>query len=178
LNERARILIDKGTNRFDFERGLISKYECIDLGSSFLSSELQAAFLYGQLQEFSKIQERRLEIWDIYFDQLSGCEEIDVPFIPDNSVHSAHCFYLTFGSPEKLKHFSDSMKAKNIPASIHFQPLHRSPFFSQIKPNAELPYADYFADCLVRLPLHYLLSDTDLQTVISATKESLQLCAR
>jgi len=178
LNKRARILIDKGTNRFDFERGFISKYECVDLGSSFLSSELQAAFLYGQLQEFSIIQRRRREIWDTYFNQLSGCEGINVPLIPDNSAHNAHCFYLLFRNPKQLKRFSNSMKNKNISTCIHFQPLHRSPFFRQSKQNPNLPNAEYFADCLLRLPLHHLLSDTDLQTIIIAAKESLQICIR
>lgn len=176
--QRARVLMNKGTNRFDFDIGLVPKYECVDVGSSFVASELQAAFLYGQLMEFAEIQKRRREIWNTYYVQLSGCEEINVPLIPHNSIHNSHCFYIVFSSPKDLNRFSESMKGKNIPVCIHFQPLHRSPFFSQNKPAVKLPNADYFAECLLRLPLYYSLSDNDVQIIITAVKESLLVCSK
>ncbi|MEM8586083.1 MAG: dTDP-4-amino-4,6-dideoxygalactose transaminase [Bacteroidota bacterium] len=150
---RAQILLDKGTNRSDFRRGLVKKYECVDIGSSFLASELQAAFLYGQLEHLDAIQSTRLNIWNRYNDAFQDLPTGWIPFVPELSRHNAHCFYLTLPSEYTWSDLTQFLKKRNISSVTHYQALHKSPFFKNTYQGEDLCHADYFTNSLVRLPL-------------------------
>jgi len=161
LMKRAEIIREKGTNRSAFFRGEVDKYGWVDVGSSFLPSEIIAAFLYAQLENLENIQEKRHLIWQTYYQNLSEGEQkgyFKLPQIPHYAKHNAHLFYLICRNLEERTNLIAHLKNKDIQAVFHYLSLHKSPFYqSQGHHIPFLPNSDYFTDNLVRLPFYYEL---------------------
>ncbi|MBL7837155.1 MAG: DegT/DnrJ/EryC1/StrS family aminotransferase, partial [Bacteroidetes bacterium] len=160
LAERAEIIWEKGTNRSAFFRGEIDKYGWVDIGSSFLPSEIISAFLYAQLLKLKDIQEKRKSIWSLYNDLLGNELEkfgIQVPFIPEYADNNAHMFYLVCRNLNQRERLIQALKSKGIHAVFHYQSLHKSPFYSQKHDHRMLTNSDTLSDTLLRLPLYYEL---------------------
>ena len=153
---RAEIIWEKGTNRSSFFRGEVDKYGWVDVGSSFLPSEITAAFLWAQLEELDFIQNARKAIWNSYFEGLrdwANDKQVGLPQIPKNATNNAHMFYLVCPSQEFRDQLIASLKAKNIHVVFHYQSLHKSPFYKEKHDGRELIESDRYTDCLVRLPM-------------------------
>ncbi len=159
---RAEIIWEKGTNRAEFFRGEINKYEWIDLGSSFLPSEITAAFLWAQIEQIAAIQQRRLDIWNWYdnhVDHLFDDFKFIKPILPSYATNNAHMYYLLLSSIDERNRYLDSMRAKGFEAVSHYLGLHQSPYYHQKHDGRELPNCDRFQDCLVRLPFFYEIEE-------------------
>ena len=159
--DRAEIIWEKGTNRSSFFRGEVDKYGWVDIGSSFLPSEIIAAFLWSQLENLNKIQTKRREIWNCYYNKLSDWAQknnMELPKTPNYATNNAHMFYLVCQSLEQRTKLLDYLKQNNILAVFHYISLHKSPFYSSKYLGNELPQTDKFTDVLVRLPLFYELN--------------------
>jgi dTDP-4-amino-4,6-dideoxygalactose transaminase len=168
LTARAEIIWEKGTNRTAFFRGEIDKYGWVDLGSSFLPSELIAAYLYGQLLNIDTIQNGRISRWNRYFERLHTLSSrglIELPDIPAYATNNAHVFYLVCKSADERNRLIDHLKLKGIGAVFHYLSLHKSSFFESKHDGRVLPHADRFSDCLVRIPLHLHLSDSEIDHI-------------
>jgi dTDP-4-amino-4,6-dideoxygalactose transaminase len=167
LVERAEIILEKGTNRTAQARGLVSKYEWLDIGSSFLASDITAAFLWGQLERRENIQARRHRIWSTYWDAFAT--KLDEKVLPPQNIayqHNAHLFYLLSGSMEERSLLLEALRSQGILAVFHYLPLHKSPFFEKIYQGPELLNTQRFADRLLRLPLFPELDDDSQSSVI------------
>lgn len=161
---RAEILWEKGTNRSAFFRGEVDKYTWVDIGSSFLPSDMIAAFLYAQLENIDDIQQRRRAIWQLYFDQLQVLAEqnlVQLPHIPAYATNNAHMFYLVCQSASQRQSLIEYLKAQQIHAIFHYLSLHESPFYSVLHDGRNLPQTQRYTDCLVRLPFYYELSEPE-----------------
>lgn len=159
--ERAEIIREKGTNRSKFFRGEVDKYGWVDIGSSFLPSDMIAAFLYAQLENLEDIQARRKEIWDAYYEGLKPLADrglFKLPVIPDFATNNAHMFYLTCNSLEDRNKIIALLKSHQIYAVFHYLSLHKSPFYADKHDGRDLPETDRYTDCLVRLPMYYELN--------------------
>ena len=157
---RAEIIWEKGTNRTEFFRGEVNKYGWVDTGSSFLPSEIVAAFLWAQLENLDPIQQRRKEIWNRYYEALRPMAEkglFSLPLVPEYATNNAHMFYLLFPDLVKRTDFIAKMKARDILCVFHYLALHDSEFYRSKHDGRPLPNCDRYADCLVRLPLYYEL---------------------
>lgn len=166
---RAEIIWEKGTNRASFFRGEINKYGWVDTGSSFLPSEIIAAFLFAQMENIEQIQNRRKKIWNTYYDQLKPLAEkgyFKLPEIPEYATNNAHMFYLVMPSLEARSTFIDYLKQKEILSVFHYISLHTSDYYQEKYEGEALTSCDHYSDCLVRLPLFYELDDNDLQKII------------
>jgi len=166
---RAEIIWEKGTNRSSFFRGEVDKYGWVDVGSSFLPSEIIAAFLWAQLENLEKIQSTRKLHWENYYSKLSEWaseNQIELPKIPRYATNNAHMFYLVCKNLEQRTSLLDYLKKNEILAVFHYISLHKSPFYEAIYKGSELPETDRFTDTLVRLPLFYELSEENLQKKI------------
>ena len=176
---RAEIIWEKGTNRAEFFRGEVNKYGWVDIGSSFLPTEIVSAFLWAQLEHLDEIQAERKRLWQNYFDffetgfkfQVSG-GGIRLPKVPDYATNNAHMFYLLFPDLAKRSDFIAKMKARDILTVFHYLPLHSSAYYKDKHDGRALPNCDRYADTLVRLPLYYGLGP-DQDKVFAAIKESL-----
>jgi dTDP-4-amino-4,6-dideoxygalactose transaminase len=171
LINRAEIIREKGTNRSAFFRGDVDKYGWVDLGSSFLPSDIIAAYLYAQLESLDEIQDRRKKIWARYHEAFS--EEISsfgvqLPIIPGWATNNAHMYYLVLDNLEQRSRLIDWLKANGIYATFHYLSLHSSPYFSKFHDGREMPNSNRFSDCLVRLPLFFELRDLDQEKIIQA----------
>ena len=167
--KRAEIIREKGTNRSAFFRGEIDKYGWVDIGSSFLPSDIIAAFLFSQLENLEDIQRRRKEIWNTYYEGLKELEEkglLELPKIPNYATNNAHMFYLVCNNVEERSALISSLKENGINAVFHYLSLHKSPFYGQKHDGRELPNCDKYADCLVRLPFYYELKDEQIEKII------------
>ena len=164
--EPAEIIWEKGTNRAAFKRGEIDKYEWVALGSSYVNSELNAAYLLAQFEQSSYWLEERKKQWNYYFEQLSFLEEkgILLPQIPDFANHNAHIFYLVLNSTEELQALKNHLSENGIDALTHYRCLHKSSYFRDKYEGEELLNAEKFESRLLRLPLH---SDVPLEYVAS-----------
>lgn len=163
--ERAEIIREKGTNRSQFFRGEIDKYCWIDIGSSFLPSDLVAAFLYAQLENINSIQTRRAEIWNRYYEALKPLGndgKLILPHIPDFATNNYHIFYFVCETPEVRTKLMRFLAEKGVNAVFHYQPLHLSPYFKDKYKGPELTNSVRYGDCLLRLPMYYELTP-DLQ---------------
>ena len=169
FEKRAEIIWEKGTNRTAFWRGEVDKYGWVDIGSSFLPSELSAAFLFAQLEEIQAIQTRRLEIWNRYSEGLKSIFasiEARLPVIPDFATNNAHMFYLICSSETERTDLIAHLKAEDIHAVFHYQSLHASPYFNAKHDGRTLAQSDKYSSCLVRLPLHLHLTNEDVDRVV------------
>lgn len=159
---RAEIIWEKGTNRSSFFRGEVDKYGWVDVGSSFLPSEVIAAFLWAQLENIKKIQSRRIEIWNSYYDKLKDwalSNNIILPSIPDYATNNAHMFFLICKDLEQRTQIIKKLREKDILAVFHYISLHTSPYYTDKHDGKELIQTDKFSDCLLRLPLFYELQE-------------------
>lgn len=174
---RAEIIWEKGTNRAEFFRGEVNKYGWMDVGSSFLPTEIVSAFLWAQLERLDEIQTERKRLWQAYWDffstfKPSNSQTFKLPTIPDYATNNAHMFYLLFPDLAKRSDFIAKMKARDILTVFHYLPLHSSEYYKAQHDGRELPNCDRYADTLVRLPLYYGLAP-DQDKVFAAIKESL-----
>ena len=173
---RAEIIWEKGTNRAEFFRGEVNKYGWVDVGSSFLPTEIVSAFLWAQLEHIDEIQATRRRIWDRYFDFFSGFgpsrHTLGLPKIPEGATNNAHMFYLLFPNLAMRTDFIAKMRSRNILCVFHYLPLHSSDFYRGRHDGRALPNCDRYADTLVRLPLYCGLGN-DQDVVIAAAKEAL-----
>ena len=166
---RAEIIREKGTNRSAFFRGEVDKYGWVDVGSSFLPSDILAAFLYAQLENLERIQSQRLAIWERYHQALAPLEAAGAllrPKLPAHSTHNAHMYYVVLPSLEQRTALASHFKEQGVLAVFHYQSLHKSGFFAPRHDGRDLPHADRFTDCLLRLPLYFDLTEEDQQFVI------------
>ena len=171
---RAEIIWEKGTNRAEFFRGEVNKYGWVDTGSSFLPSEIVAAFLWAQLENLDSIQQRRRDIWNRYHEALRPMAEkglFSLPLVPAYATNNAHMFYLLFPDLARRTDFIARMKERDILCVFHYLALHDSEFYRGKHDGRRLPNCDRYADCLVRLPLYYEL-DPDL--VLEAVRSTLR----
>ena len=171
LIPRSEIIWEKGTNRSAFFRGEIDKYGWVDMGSSFLPSELQAAYLFAQLEEMENIQNRRKTIWNSYFEGLKSLEnagKVKLPFIPSYATNNAHMFYLVCNTLEERSALIAHLKKDDILAVFHYLSLHDSPFYKQKHDGRHLPNSDRFSNTLLRLPLFYELTDADVAKIVNS----------
>lgn len=167
--ERAEIIWEKGTNRSAFFRGETDKYNWIDIGSSFLPSEITAAFLWAQLEHLEDIQQTRKEHWQYYYSGLANCamrKRIRLPVIPDYATNNAHMFYLICENSEERDMLIADLKLSNINAIFHYQSLHNSPFYNNKHDGRVLPMSDLYSNNLLRLPMFYQLKKEDLQRTV------------
>ncbi|MGN5134326.1 dTDP-4-amino-4,6-dideoxygalactose transaminase [Aeromonas veronii] len=166
--QRAEIIREKGTNRSSFFRGEVDKYGWVDIGSSFLPSDIIAAYLYAQLEQLDAIQRRRLEIWHRYLQALTpvvGAYGIKLPSIPDYATNNAHMFYLDCASLQQRSQLIQYLELAGIKAVFHYQSLHRSPYFQGLHDGRSLPNTDHFTDSIVRLPMYFDLSNDEVDFV-------------
>ncbi len=169
FSDRAEIIWEKGTNRSAFFRGEVDKYGWVDIGSSFLPSETIAAFLWAQLENIEDIQLKRISIWKQYHEGLKKwCADHDVrmPNIPDFATNNAHMFYLVCKDVEQRTELINRLKENKVSAVFHYLSLHKSPFYNTKHDGRELEMSDYYSDCLIRLPMYYELSETEVQNII------------
>lgn len=172
--ERGEIIWEKGTNRAAFWRGIVSKYDWIDLGSSFLGSDLNAAFLWAQIERIDDIQSRRVLIWNRYYNNLRQLEAefgVELPSVPSGSNVNGHIFYIVTRSFGERLELIQHLIRKNIYAVSHYLPLNDSPFALDKFGEFDTPYSRKFADRLLRLPLFYDLSLESVDIVSSAVLE-------
>jgi len=168
--ERAEIIREKGTNRSRFFRGQIDKYTWVDVGSSYLPSELNAAFLYGQLEEAESINNNRLSIWKKYHEGLYSLELehiLKLPVIPDECEHNAHMFYIKCKDLDERSALMDFLKQNNILTAFHYIPLHSSPAGLRLtRFHGQDRYTTRESERLLRLPMYYGMDEEDVDIVI------------
>lgn len=174
-NDRAEIIREKGTNRSRFLRGQIDKYTWVDFGDSFLPSELNAAYLWGQLIHADEINNDRLATWNAYYDAFKPLEEeglCELPVIPNGCIHNAHMFYLKLKDLKQRTEFIQYLKEHNVLSVFHYIPLHSSPAglkFGRFHGVDEYTTKD--SNRLTRLPLYYGMTKEDRETVIQTVRE-------
>lgn len=174
-NERAEILREKGTNRAKFFRGQVDKYTWVDFGDSYLPSELNAAYLWPQLEQADAINNDRLATWNAYYEAfapLQAAGKVSLPVIPEGCVHNAHMFYLKCDSLAQRTQLIAFLKERGILAVFHYVPLHSAPAGLKFgRFHGEDVCTTAHSDRLVRLPLYYGLTPEDRNTVIAAVRE-------
>lgn len=171
--KRAEIIWEKGTNRAAFFRGEVDKYNWVDMGSSFLPSEINAAFLYAQLQEIDFIQQRRKKIWNDYYQRLLPLSDkgfLALPYLPEYATINGHIFYIVCNNSLQRDELINYLKGKGVQAMFHYPGLHKSPFFNKLNNGNTpvLPYAERFSNGLLRLPLYVELTDAEVALVCDA----------
>lgn len=165
FDERAEIIWEKGTNRSAFFRGEVDKYGWVDVGSSFLPSEIIAAFLWAQLENLDMIQQKRKEHWNNYFSSLTPWaaeNNIGLPTVPDFATNNAHMFYLVCNSLEQRTAIIDTLKENNILSVFHYISLHESPFYKDKHDGRILEHTDRYSDTLLRLPMFFELDSNEV----------------
>lgn len=171
-NERAEILREKGTNRSKFFRGQVDKYTWVDFGDSYLPSDMNAAYLWAQLEKADEINNDRLATWNAYneaFQSLAEAGKVELPAIPEDCVHNAHMYYLKCKDLEERTAFIEYMKKNDVLTVFHYVPLHSAPAGLKFgRFHGEDVYTTGESDRLVRLPMYYKISTADLEKVIKA----------
>ena len=165
---RAEIIWEKGTNRAEFFRGEVNKYGWVDTGSSFLPSEIIAAFLWAQIEQMENIQTKRKQIWNTYFNYLKPLADkgmIQLPEIPDYATNNAHMFYIVCDTLEERTALIEQLKKNGINAVFHYLSLHSSEFYKNKHDGRVLNNTDRFTDCLLRLPLFYELTQKEIEHI-------------
>ena len=170
---RSEIIWEKGTNRAEFFRGEANKYGWVDVGSSFLPSEIVAAFLYAQLERLDAIQAKRRALWNAYAQglaELAGQGRITLPGLPAYASNNAHMFYFVCASLEERSALIAHLKQHGILAVFHYLSLHKSPYYAPRHDGPELPHADRFSDCLLRLPMYYGLEIDQVERICNEVR--------
>nr|WKF58539.1 dTDP-4-amino-4,6-dideoxygalactose transaminase [Paraburkholderia busanensis] len=171
---RAEIIREKGTNRSAFFRGEVDKYGWVDIGSSFLPSEIVAAYLFAQLEQIDAIQARRLAIHERYRTQLSGLAQrgfFELPFVPEWATNNAHMFYIVCRSLDERTRLVAHLKERGIMAVFHYLSLHASPYYAAKHDGRAMPNSDRYTECLLRLPMYYELTDAQVDRICTAFEE-------
>ncbi len=171
--KRAEVIWEKGTNRKQFFRGEVDKYTWVDIGSSYLPGELTAAFLHAQLEQAEKLNTRRSQIFNLYYESLRPLENknhIRLPAIdPTIGSHNGHLFYIITNTPTNRTKLITHLKRRDIHAIFHYIPLHSSPAGKKYgRPGGPLAHTENISECLVRLPLFYEMADADVEIVVDA----------
>ena len=173
--ELAEIIREKGTNRSQFFRGMVDKYTWVEKGSSYLPSELNAAYLYAQLEKAEEINNKRLELWQNYYEQLYPLKEkeiLEFPVIPEECEHNAHMFYIKVKDLEERTRLITYLKEHQITASFHYVPLHSSPAGIKYgRFSGEDRYTTKESERLLRLPMYYSLTVSEVETVVETIKK-------
>ena len=173
--EEAEIIREKGTNRSKFFRGQIDKYTWVNYGSSYLPSDMNAAYLYAQLEIADEINEARLACWNRYYEQLLPLKEagkIDLPVVPEGCVHNAHMYYIKVRDLSVRSRLIAYLKENGICAAFHYVPLHSSPAGEKFgRFCGEDVYTTKESERLVRLPMFYDLSETDMEYIVEKIQQ-------
>lgn len=169
FKKRSEIIWEKGTNRAEFFRGEVSKYGWVDIGSSFLPSEIIAAFLWAQIENLNQIQIKRQQLWNKYYIELKniankGC--FTLFDLPSYATNNAHIFYIILPNLDERGRLINHLKKKGILSVFHYQSLHKSKFYAENHDGRELPNCDRYNDCLLRLPMYYELPDNEQDYII------------
>ena len=165
---RAEIIWEKGTNRAEFVRGEVNKYGWCDIGSSFLPSEVVAAFLWAQLEDMEDIQSKRKQLWNKYYELLKPLADqgsFRLPDIPDYATNNAHMFYLVCNNLQERTELIKKLKDNDILAVFHYLSLHSSEYYKDRHDGRSLQECDRYADCLVRLPMYYELKENEVKCI-------------
>lgn len=173
FKERAEIIWEKGTNRSAFFRGEVDKYGWVDVGSSFLPSEIIAAFLWAQLESLENIQQKRSLHWNTYYEGLKVCSEtsgVHLPVVPSYATNNAHMFYMVCDTMERRAELITELKNHNIHAVFHYLSLHSSPYYFDKHDGRKMVETDRFSNCLVRLPMFYELDELQINKIIELIK--------
>lgn len=166
--KRSEIIWEKGTNRAEFFRGEVNKYGWVDIGSSFLPSELNAAFLYAQLEHIADIQLKRKQIWSYYYEGLKKLEEegkINLPTLPDYATNNGHMFYVICKSNEQRNELIEYLKNNNVYAVFHYLSLHKSSYYHKKHSGMKLQNSDKYTDTLLRLPFYGELNKSEIEKI-------------
>lgn len=172
--DRAEIIREKGTNRSQFFRGEVDKYGWVDIGSSYLPSDIIAAFLYAQIENLDDIQAQRRSLWDLYYQKLKDLAnngELLLPEIPDYATNNAHMFYIVCKSLEERQGLIEYLRKEEIYAVFHYLSLHKSPYYSTKYNGEEMYNSDQFTERLLRLPMYYELSLADVNRITALINE-------
>lgn len=168
FEKRAEIIWEKGTNRAEFFRGEVNKYGWVDIGSSFLPSDLLAAFLWAQLENLDDIQQSRIKIWNEYNQNLTNWAEkqyVCLPYMPEYATNNAHMFYLVCNGIEQRTALINKLKEQGVLSVFHYLSLHKSPYYSAKYSGVDLVNADRYSDCLLRLPMYYELGSDEIKRI-------------
>jgi dTDP-4-amino-4,6-dideoxygalactose transaminase len=171
--KRAEIIWEKGTDRAAFSRGEVNKYGWKDIGSSFLPSEVTAAMLYAQLEQFDEIQTKRKKVWHHYYSNLKSLEDagiIKLPSVPDWAAVNGNMFFMITKDNEERYALLTFLKKEGISAVFHYLPLHSSDFFLTKHDGRILPNTDHFSDCIIRLPFYNEMKEEELNYVTDTIK--------
>lgn len=166
--DRAEIIREKGTNRSQFFRGEVDKYGWVDIGSSFLPSDIIAAFLYAQIENIDEIQRKRKLLWELYYSGLKNLLDngyLQLPDIPSYATNNAHMFYIVCKSLTERDNLIQYLRNENVYAVFHYLSLHKSPYYASKYHGNELPNSDKFSERLLRLPMYYELSLEDVNRI-------------
>ncbi len=172
--ERAEIILEKGTDRSKFFRGEIAKYSWVDIGSSFLPSEITAAFLFAQLENLDRIQARRKQIWARYFEGLLPLQQegkVRLPVVPGWGCNNAHLFYLVADSLVQREAIIDHLAERGIMAVFHYVPLHQSSYYLKDHEAVSLIHTERYSACLLRLPFYFELTDMQTDYIIGCIND-------
>ncbi len=171
---RSEVIWEKGTNRAEFFRGEINKYGWVDIGSSFLPSDIIAAYLYAQLENLLEIQRTRVERWNQYYMGLKELEDqgkVSLPYLPQGATNNAHMFYMVCRTGKERDELIAHLKKLGIAAVFHYLSLHKSAFYADKHDGRPLENSDRYSECLVRLPMYYELSLEECQYIINAIRD-------
>lgn len=165
---RAEIIWEKGTNRSAFFRGEVDKYGWVDIGSSFLPSEMIAAFLWAQLEKIELIQNKRKSLWNEYYKKLKPLSEkgyFQLPIVPEYATNNGHMFYILCNNIIERTGLITKAKSNKVGLVFHYLSLHSSPYYKNKHDGRELPHSDKFTNCLVRLPMYYELTKEQIEFI-------------
>lgn len=172
---RSEILWEKGTNRAEFFRGAVNKYGWVDMGSSFLPAEINAAFLWAQLENLDEIQNKRRRLWEQYFtglQDLAAAGKIRLPYVPGYATNNGHMFYIVCRNLEERSGLIKYLKEHDITSPFHYLSLHKSDYYlSHNEERPDLPMADMYTDCLVRMPMYYELEPEQVDQIVGHIKD-------
>jgi dTDP-4-amino-4,6-dideoxygalactose transaminase len=178
LWERAEIIREKGTNRSKFFRGEVDKYLWVDIGSSYLPSDILAAFLYAQLETLDEIQKQRLKIWNAYYDGLRIFEDeglLRLPVVPEYSNHNAHLFYVLFNSGSMRDQMMNGLGERGVHAVFHYLPLHLSPMGMRLGyKKGDFPITENVSERLLRLPVYAGMKDSEIEYVLESFRDVIR----
>lgn len=174
FNKRGEIIWEKGTNRAEFFRGEVNKYGWVDIGSSFLPSEIISAYLYAQLENLERIQKKRKLLWSIYYSELEKLKiegKVRLPIIPAYATNNAHMFYIVLNSMEERTNLINLLKKNSVLAVSHYLSLHDSKYYQNKYNGPDLPNAKKYTNRLLRLPLYFELKERDVLYICSLVKK-------